>query len=104
MELYLGIKLLHILSATLLFGTGLGTAFFRLACHRIELSLSITRHILALGEVLTQQSVGILVAAPLPGTVRIAEVDIHIGRETELFVRGQLRTPIPRQRLLQQTR
>ena len=28
MELYLGIKLLHILSATLLFGTGLGTAFF----------------------------------------------------------------------------
>lgn len=30
MELYFAIKLVHILSATLLFGTGLGTAFFML--------------------------------------------------------------------------
>jgi len=34
MELYLGIKLLHILSATLLFGTGLGTAFFMFSAYR----------------------------------------------------------------------
>lgn len=33
MELYLGIKLLHILSATLLFGTGLGTAFFMFSAY-----------------------------------------------------------------------
>lgn len=30
MSLYLSIKLIHILSATILFGTGLGTAFFML--------------------------------------------------------------------------
>jgi uncharacterized membrane protein len=36
MELYLGIKLLHILSATLLFGTGLGTAFFMLQAYRSD--------------------------------------------------------------------
>lgn len=34
MDLYLGIKLLHIVSATLLFGTGLGTAFFMLQAYR----------------------------------------------------------------------
>ena len=33
MDLYSWIKLLHILSATILFGTGLGTAFFMLRAH-----------------------------------------------------------------------
>lgn len=34
MEVYLAIKLLHILSATLLFGTGIGTAFFMFSAYR----------------------------------------------------------------------
>jgi uncharacterized membrane protein len=34
MNLYLGIKLLHIISATILFGTGLGTAFFMFQAYR----------------------------------------------------------------------
>lgn len=34
MNLYLGIKLVHIVSATLLFGTGLGTAFFMFYAYR----------------------------------------------------------------------
>lgn len=34
MNLYLGIKLLHIVSATILFGTGLGTAFFMFQAYR----------------------------------------------------------------------
>lgn len=34
MNLYLGIKLLHIVSATILFGTGLGTAFFMFRAYR----------------------------------------------------------------------
>src|SRR5688572_1006143 len=33
MSLYLTLKLVHILSATLLFGTGLGTAFFMWRAH-----------------------------------------------------------------------
>ncbi|MCZ6561274.1 MAG: DUF2269 domain-containing protein [Gammaproteobacteria bacterium] len=36
MDFYLGVKLLHILSATLLFGTGLGTAFFMYRAYRSE--------------------------------------------------------------------
>ena len=34
MNLYLWIKLLHILSATVLLGTGMGTAFFMLRAYR----------------------------------------------------------------------
>ena len=34
MSLYLGIKLLHVVSATILFGTGLGTAFFMFQAYR----------------------------------------------------------------------
>ena len=34
MELHFGIKLVHVLSATLLFGTGLGIAFFMLMAYR----------------------------------------------------------------------
>ena len=36
MELYFGIKLVHILSATVLFGTGLGIAFFMLNAYRSD--------------------------------------------------------------------
>ena len=36
MDLYLSVKLLHIVSATLLFGTGLGTAFFMLRAYKSE--------------------------------------------------------------------
>ncbi len=36
MDLYLSIKLLHIVSATLLFGTGLGTAFFMFRTYMSE--------------------------------------------------------------------
>lgn len=36
MDLYLSVKLIHIVSASLLFGTGLGTAFFMLRAYRSE--------------------------------------------------------------------
>ncbi len=36
MDFYLGVKLFHILSATLLFGTGLGTAFFMFRAYKSE--------------------------------------------------------------------
>ena len=34
----------------------------------------------ALGEVLAQQAVGVLIRATLPGGVRVAEVDAHAGQ------------------------
>jgi hypothetical protein len=50
------------------------------------------------GEVLTKQAVGVLVAAPLPGTARVAEIDRHAGGDRELGVRGYLFAVIPGER------
>lgn len=50
MSSYLWIKLLHIVSATILFGTGLGTAFFMLRAYRSgseEAFAATTRHVVS---------------------------------------------------------
>jgi hypothetical protein len=41
----------------------------------------------------------VLVAAALPGAVRIAKIDLDVGRNGELGVLGELRASIPSQRL-----
>ena len=41
------------------------------------------------GKVLSQQTVGVLVRATLPGMLRISEVYLDVGRETEASVIGQ---------------
>ena len=52
MSLYLSIKLIHILSATILFGTGLGTAFFMLKTYydRNHEALAITTRNVVLAD------------------------------------------------------
>jgi hypothetical protein len=55
-------------------------------------------------EVLTQQAIGVLVASPLPRTLRIAEVDVHIGSNGESLVVSQFSAPIPGQRRHQSVR
>ena len=61
----------------------------------VELCLGVLREIRTFGEVLPQQSVGILVGAALPGTLRIAEVHLDVGRHREAFVLRHLKAPIP---------
>src|SRR3954452_16919103 len=55
----------------------------------------------ALGKVLAQQPVGVLVRATLPGAVGIADVDRHASLDPELGVLGHFRSLIPGQRLPQ---
>jgi uncharacterized membrane protein len=52
MNLYLWIKLVHILSATVLFGTGMGTAFFMLKAHlsRNEQAMRITTNTVVMAD------------------------------------------------------
>ena len=52
----------------------------------------------ALGEVLAQEPVGVLVRAALPWAVRVGEVDREAGVDPELGVLGQLRAAVPGQR------
>src|SRR5579872_246677 len=52
-------------------------------------------------EVLAGETVRVLVRASLPRTLRIAEVDLHIGRDAEGLVLGELGPSVPRQRSAQ---
>ena len=49
-------------------------------------------------KVLSQQSVGVFVAAALPGALGIAEVHFHIRGHCEVLVLGHLQSAIPGQR------
>jgi len=68
MNLYLAIKLLHILSATILFGTGLGTAFFMYKAYRsgnIEALRVTTSHVVIADWFFTTPAVVIQLATGL---------------------------------------
>src|SRR5258707_9953563 len=54
----------------------------------IEFVLTVDREVRALWQILTQQPVGVLTGAALPGTVRIAEVHAHAGGGAELLMAG----------------
>ena len=54
--------------------------FVELPRHLVEMSLRVYRQVGSLGEVLSQQAVGVLIGSPLPRTSRIAEVNINVCR------------------------
>ena len=56
------------------------------------------RQVGALGEVLPQQPVGVLVRAALSWALRVAEVDRDVGRQGEPLVLGHLLAAVPGQR------
>ena len=51
--------------------------------------------------VLSQEAVGVLVGSPLPRTLRIAEVDIDVGRQSKAPVIRQFLAPVPGQRFVE---
>jgi hypothetical protein len=53
------------------------------------------------GLVQSQQSIRILVAATLPGTVRITEINTDVDGEGKTFVVRHFFTPVPGQRLVE---
>ena len=55
----------------------------------------------ALGEVLSEQAIGILVRAALPGVLWIAEVHLDVGGEREALMIGHLAAAIPGERLVE---
>jgi len=68
MSVYLWIKLVHIISATILFGTGLGTAFFMSKAHlsrNREVMVVTLRHVVLADWVFTTPAVAIQLASGL---------------------------------------
>ena len=66
--------------------------------NRIQLFLREATQVAALGQILPQQAVGVLVDAALPGTVRIGEVDFHPGGFRQPVMRCHFPALIVRQR------
>ena len=78
-----------------------GEAFARGGVERPEQGIEVVIAVVRQGgvprDVATQHAVGVLDAAPLPGTVGVGEVDLEPGIDAELGVLGQFRAPVPRQ-------
>ena len=53
---------------------------------RVQVVLREAREIGSSWEILSQQAVGVLVAAALPGAAWIAEINLHLGGNREAFV------------------
>src|SRR3990172_4070465 len=66
--------------------------------NRIQLLLREAAQVGALGQVLAQEAVGVLVDATLPGAVRIGEVDLHPGGLRQLLMCGHFPAPVVSER------
>jgi hypothetical protein len=66
--------------------------------YRVELFLREPAQVSALGQVLAQQAISVLVDPPLPGTVGISEVDLYARGFSQLLVRGHFPPLIVSQR------
>src|SRR5262249_33267144 len=63
----------------------------------VQVRLREAREICSPREILSQQAVGVLVAAALPRTAWIAEIDLHVGGDGEVLVVSHLLASIPGQ-------
>src|SRR5512132_1412683 len=62
---------------------------------RVQVGLAVDREVCLPREVLTEQSVGVLVRAALPGASRVTEVHRDVGGDGEAAVVGELHAPVP---------
>jgi len=80
MESYFLLKLVHILSATLLFGTGLGTAFFMWMAHRrgeVQSIATTARHVVLADWLFTTPAV---ILQPLTGWLLMQRLGMDFGQ------------------------
>src|SRR5450759_4404579 len=77
---------------------GLSRASVELGGDGVEVRLGQAREVGTLGQVLAEQAVGVLVGAPLPRAVRVAEVDGDAGLDREGEVLGHLLATVPGER------
>lgn len=64
--------------------------------HRVQEGLVVDGDVGALGEVLAQKAIGILIRPTLPGLVRVAEIDLDVCGEAHVLPVAHLGVPGPR--------
>jgi hypothetical protein len=75
---------------------GLAGAAVKFGGDGVEVGLAVDGEVGACGEVLAEKSIGVVVAAALPGCVRVAEEDRDGGFEGEVGVVGHVSTLVMR--------
>ena len=65
------------------------------------MGLRMHRQVGAFWKVLSQQAIGILVRPALPRALRVAKIDIDVGRHRKAPMIRQFLAPVPGQRLIQ---
>ena len=70
----------------------------------VQLALRVPRQVRALGQVLAQQAIGVLIGAALPRTMRIRKEDLNRKPLGQPLVLGHLFPPVIGQRFPQQRR
>src|SRR5713101_4596675 len=83
---------------------GLTWPFVELTSHFVQIGLRVDRQIGAIGKVLSQQTVGVLIRPALPRALRIAKVNVDVGRQRKSSMIRKFLAPVPCQRLVQLTR
>src|SRR5450432_1388176 len=83
---------------------GLTWSFVELTSHFVQIGLRMHRQVGAFWKVLSQQAVGVLVRPALPRALRIAEVNIDVGRQGKSSMIREFLSPVPGQRFIQLAR
>src|SRR5450432_2372933 len=76
---------------------GLTWSFGELTSHFVQMGLRMHRQVGALWKVLPQQAIGILVRPTLPRALRVAKIDIDVGRHRKAPMIRQFLAPVPGQ-------
>ena len=80
---------------------GFAWPFVELTRHFVQMSLRVYRHVGAFGEVLSEQTISVLIGTPLPWALRITEADIDVGRQAEPAMVREFLAPVPGQGLVE---
>src|ERR1700753_4437328 len=67
------------------------------------MGLRMHRQVGALRKVLSQQAIGVLVRSALPRALRIAKIDVDVGRQRKSTMSRQFLAPVPGQGLTRRT-
>src|SRR5450432_3640258 len=83
---------------------GLTWSFVELTSHFVQIGLRVLRQVGALRKVLSQQTIGVFIRAALPRALRIAKINVDVGRQREASMVRKFLATVPGQRFIQLAR